>query len=231
MDINDEFHGEDKKSPRDSGFISNKRDHTDHLTVEENIHSGILILLLLIITLTALALRLYKIGEWSFWGDEMITVMRALGRSGMEPLPRLSVSLTAAAFDMWGVSEWSARIPAAIIGALTIPVVYFGARRMFDPSAGMLAALFLAVSIWHIYWSQNARFYSTLLFFYTLALFFFHFGLEKDRPGYFRNARGAGGDAERQARRLRRAGQSAGRRGRNGRYCPGRPRYRHRRLV
>jgi hypothetical protein len=147
--------------------------------------SALQLVLVVLITLLAFALRLYKLGEWSFWGDEMITVMRATGKSMAEPLPRLSVALTTAAFNVWGVSEWSARISAAVIGALTVPIVYFGARRMFDSPTGLLAALFMALSTWHIYWSQNARFYAALLLFYTLALFFFYFGIEKDRPWYF----------------------------------------------
>jgi hypothetical protein len=42
----------------------------------------------------------------------------------------------------------------------------------------------LAISPWHLLWSQNARFYVTLLLFYTLALLTFYLGLEKDRILY-----------------------------------------------
>lgn len=142
-------------------------------------------MLLILIMVVALAIRLYKLGEWSFWGDEMITVVRAMGKSTAEPLPRLSVWLTSTSFTLWGIGEWSARISSAVIGALTVPVLYFGTRRMFDATTGLLAAALLAISTWHIYWSQNARFYIALLLFYTLAMFFFHFGLERDRPWYF----------------------------------------------
>jgi hypothetical protein len=47
-----------------------------------------------------------------------------------------------------------------------------------------VAVLLLAVSPWHLYWSQNARFYTPLLLFYTLALLTFYFGIEEDRPWY-----------------------------------------------
>jgi hypothetical protein len=48
----------------------------------------------------------------------------------------------------------------------------------------LIAAFFLAISPWHIYWSQNARFYTSLMLLYSLALFAFYFGIEEDRPGY-----------------------------------------------
>jgi hypothetical protein len=35
-----------------------------------------------------------------------------------------------------------------------------------------------------LYWSQNARFYTPLLLFYFLSLFFFYLGLEGDKPWY-----------------------------------------------
>jgi hypothetical protein len=49
----------------------------------------------------------------------------------------------------------------------------------------LITALLLAVSTWHIFWSQNARFYTALLLFYSLALIAFYLGLERNRPGYF----------------------------------------------
>jgi uncharacterized membrane protein len=56
---------------------------------------------------------------------------------------------------------------------------------MFGDRVALLAALFLAISPWHIFWSQNARFYTSLLLFYTLALFTIYFALERNQPGYF----------------------------------------------
>jgi hypothetical protein len=44
--------------------------------------------------------------------------------------------------------------------------------------------LLLAVVPWHLYWSQNARFYTSLLLFFNLALFSFHVGMEEDKPLY-----------------------------------------------
>jgi 4-amino-4-deoxy-L-arabinose transferase-like glycosyltransferase len=148
-----------------------------------------------LITLLAAVLRFYKLGEWSFWIDEIYTMGRAQAHySSLEAVLRnmppnrnwvpISTMLTAGALNLLGTSEWSARLVSAVIGVISIPVLYYPVKRLFSPGVGMAAALLLAVSPWHIYWSQNARFYTSLMLLYSLALFAFFVGLERDRPGY-----------------------------------------------
>jgi len=152
--------------------------------------------LLFLITALAAVLRFYKLGEWSFWIDEVYTVNHAMLHFSTPDLilahippsrnwVPVSVILAAQALNFWGISEWSARLASAIIGILSIPVLFFPTRKIFGYHAALIAALLLAISPWHLYWSQNARFYSSLLLFYSLALTAFHFGLERDKPGYF----------------------------------------------
>ncbi len=151
---------------------------------------------LFLITLLAAALRFYKLGEWSFWIDEIYTIGRATTHFGtpalmLENMPPnrnwipVSVILTAQVLNSWGISEWSARLASVFIGIASVPILFFPTRRMFGQRVALIAALLLAVSPWHLYWSQNARFYSSLLLFYSLALFVFHFGLERNKPAYF----------------------------------------------
>ncbi|MFC1975507.1 glycosyltransferase family 39 protein [Chloroflexota bacterium] len=142
-------------------------------------------LLLTLITLIAIALRFYNLGEWSFWGDEMFTVGgREDGFNYSIVRESISLRLIQATVAFLGPSEWNARLVPAIIGVISIPVFYSLVKKMSGPAVGLVAALLLAVSPWHLYWSQNARFYTSLLLFYTLALLTFYFGLEKDRPWY-----------------------------------------------
>ncbi|OGO35107.1 MAG: hypothetical protein A2W35_11500 [Chloroflexi bacterium RBG_16_57_11] len=70
----------------------------------------------------------------------------------------------------------------ALVGIITIPVFYFIVARLFGSSVGLISSALLAVSTWHIYWSQNVRFYALLLLFYSLALFSFYLALEENRP-------------------------------------------------
>ena len=142
--------------------------------------------ILIIITAFALILRLYKIGEWSFWGDEVITVNSLQALSGQFPQLGMRVSnyLIFIPMTIFGVSEWSARLAPALVGVLTVPVLFFLVRRVYGAGVATLSALLLSLSTWHLYWSQNARFYTTLLLFYILAMFMFYMGIEKDRPLY-----------------------------------------------
>jgi hypothetical protein len=137
------------------------------------------------ITVLAAFLRFYKLGEWSFWWDEMFTIRDVRNVSSFSLLDqRISRVLIALAVNSFGLSEWSARLVPALFGIITIPILYFPIRKIYGPGVALLASLLLAVSPWHLYWSQNARFYTIILLFYSLAMFAFYFGIEKDKPLY-----------------------------------------------
>ena len=141
--------------------------------------------LLALITLLAGALRFYKLGEWSFWGDEMFTVSgREDGFNYNFFRESISLVLIQAVVNARGISEWNARLVPALTGVVSIPVLYFPIKKMFKPAVGLIVVLLLALSPWHLYWSQSARFYVPLLLFYTLALLTFYLGVEEDRPWY-----------------------------------------------
>jgi 4-amino-4-deoxy-L-arabinose transferase-like glycosyltransferase len=137
------------------------------------------------ITAVATLLRLYKLGDWSFWGDELFSVSGQEDGFNYNLLRQsLSLALIQAVTAVNGTNEWNARIVPAIIGIISIPILYFLVRKIFDPQIALLAVLLLAISPWHIYWSQNARFYTAILLFYSVALLFFYLGMEQDRPWY-----------------------------------------------
>lgn len=151
---------------------------------------------LVLITLFGAALRLYKLGAWSFWIDEIYTVNHALAHFStpqliLDHIPPsrnwipVSVMLGAQVFNLWGLNEFNARLVAALFGIITIPALYFPIRKIFNTRVALIAVLLLAVSPWHVEWSQNARGYTSLVLFAWLAVFAFYFGLEKDRASYF----------------------------------------------
>src|SRR5690606_24392920 len=57
------------------------------------------------------------------------------------------------------------RLVAALLGTLTIPLLFFGARGLLGPGIALTAAALLAFSEWHIHISRTARMYGPLLFF------------------------------------------------------------------
>ena len=137
------------------------------------------------ITLLAGLLRFYKLGEWSFWYDEIFTLRDVARIFELSPTnQQFSRLLIYSAVNLLGTNEFTARLVPALVGILSIPILYFPTRKMFGAPTAMLFALFLAVSPWHLYWSQNARFYTTLLLFYTLGLFLVYFAFEEDKPWY-----------------------------------------------
>lgn len=143
-------------------------------------------LLLAAITLLAFVLRFYKLGDWSFWYDESYTMRNVREMLQMGLLDQqVSRSLIFLVVNTLGTSEFNARLVPALIGVISIPILFFPVRQMLGAGVALLFSLFLALSQWHLYWSQNARFYTTLLLFYTLALLVFYFGIERDKPWYF----------------------------------------------
>src|SRR5690606_18524020 len=68
------------------------------------------------------------------------------------------------------LGEGLLRLPFAFFGIASIPAMAVVARGMVGRRAALLAALLLACSPWHLYWSQNARCYSMVLFFALLAM-------------------------------------------------------------
>lgn len=54
-----------------------------------------------------------------------------------------------------GVGHWQMHLASAIVGTLTVLAMYFAVRPYFGRLAGLLAALFLATSSWHITLSRT----------------------------------------------------------------------------
>jgi mannosyltransferase len=142
------------------------------------------------ITFLGALLRLYRVGEWSFWRDEIAQITRALGHFNIETIleqwwrPPLSVLLTGLSLNLFEVNEWSARLPSVLIGLISIPVIYFLVRYMFNGWIALVVAFLFAISPWHIFWSQNARFYTSLMLLYFLASIAFFFFIERGQGRY-----------------------------------------------
>ena len=138
--------------------------------------------LLLPILLVGIFLRFYHLGTWSFWVDEVLTVLDAQ-RFSMEhfrinPIPYLAVNFS---MSIAGANEWGARLIPCFAGIASIPLIFMIGRSMFNPRVGIFAATFVAFSSWHLLWSQNARHYIFTFFFAALAAWTFFIALERNR--------------------------------------------------
>lgn len=126
------------------------------------------------VTCVAAALRMLHLGTWSFWADEVFTLRDARAFPDtltMNPLPYACV---AASIKLFGVSEWSARIAPAVVGIACAPLSHWAGRRLFSGWTGRAASLLVALSPWHLFWSQNSRHYVFTFAFALVALVAFH---------------------------------------------------------
>ncbi len=131
---------------------------------------------LLLITVLALALRLLRLDGMSLWIDEVFTWgLIAPGRGhdfGQQILAAYQGPLYhAAAWPLlrWQDTEFMLRLPAALAGTLAVPLLGLFAARLGGRQAGRLAALFLALSPFAVWYAQEARGYSFLILFSVAA--------------------------------------------------------------
>ena len=144
---------------------------------------------LLAITALAAVLRFYRLGT-DLWLDEItpllsyghmsaLEVIATYSRSNNHLLNTLLVKLSTGVF---GEAEWAVRLPAALFGIATVPVLFWLARLASSRWVSLGAALLLATSYHHTFFSQNARGYSAYLFFTLLSTGLLIRGLTEDRP-------------------------------------------------
>lgn len=151
------------------------------------------VMAVLAITLLAGALRCYNLGGPSFWIDELFTVrssaMLAQGQWHAKTLGYVptAIGLSLAGIDLttlppdgysqWqdaGISELMLRVPSVIIGILTVPILGLYSRRLLGTRGAIIFTLLLAISTWHLWMSQTARFYGQQFLFYNLCLIFYY---------------------------------------------------------
>jgi len=143
--------------------------------------------ILLVLTLIGFFLRFYNLGLNSLWLDEASTFSISQGSffeiwqvtAGGEFNPPLFYWIEHIML-LFGNSEFVLRFIPALLGALTIPLVYFCGKEFLDRNCGLIAAALIAFSPFHIFYSQEARAYSTMLFFVALALIFYLKALKSD---------------------------------------------------
>jgi hypothetical protein len=69
-----------------------------------------------------------------------------------------------------GDSETAVRSLSAVLGILTVPIVYLIGRHVGSPALGLIAAALFVVSPLHLYYAQQARMYTMLTFFAAMSI-------------------------------------------------------------
>jgi uncharacterized membrane protein len=137
----------------------------------------------------ALAARVVGLNA-SLWYDEVLTLTHFIRLPTLELLQTFTslnnhmfYSLQAqAAVALFGEQAWALRLPAMLFGMGSLVAVWVMGRAAVGRWPALLAAFLLAISYHHVWFSQNARGYTGLLFWTTVATILFVRGLR--RPSY-----------------------------------------------
>ncbi len=142
-----------------------------------------------LLLLCATVLRLYRL-DTGIWYDEMLASVNYLpltigqivstyhdanNHVLFSVLARLSLSV-------FGDGVWVIRLPAAGFGIAGVAAIYFFARRVGPTREALFAAALMTVSYHHIWFSQNARGYTALLFFAILSSTWFLDAMRQGSP-------------------------------------------------
>jgi len=164
-------------------------DTPDFWTMKDAILRSRYLQILLVLTGIAAFLRLYALDLSPLWLDEALTYRFSLHpfseywgliSAGGEVHPPLFYWMEHFMLG-FGHTETMLRVIPAVFGILTVPVIYFLGSHAVDRNAGLLAAALLAFSPFHLFYSQEARMYSPLLFFLSCALLFFLLAVKEER--------------------------------------------------
>ena len=138
------------------------------------------------ILMLALILRVIKL-DASLWYDEISTLVDYVRLPTSELLTsyhslnnHMLFSLEAqASVALFGETAWALRLPALLMGVGSIWALWLLARDVAGPWEARFSALLLAVNYHHVWFSQNARGYTGLLFWGLLATYFLVRGMKQ----------------------------------------------------
>jgi len=135
-------------------------------------------------------IRLYNLGGDSFWIDELLTLQNALRGfpavlTGARDHPPINYILTSVAVQNFGESEFSARLFPMIAGTLSLPLMIVFGKVMGRPLTGLTAALLLAVSPFHLKYSQEARHYAALMCVSLATYILLYLGMTRPKWKYW----------------------------------------------
>lgn len=138
--------------------------------------------------LLALALRVWKLNQ-PLWFDEIITLETHVGLSWGEMMQSYSMnhhylfSFQAKVFtSIFGDHAWALRMPSVLFGTATVAAIWWVARSISGVRIAHITALLVALSYHQIWFSQNARGYTELAFWCTLAMGLFLHGVRAPTP-------------------------------------------------
>jgi len=161
---------------------------------------------LIAILFIAAILRLWNLGDGDPMGDEADLAFRAIGmldfdaaaaqttplewfdpavpswtRLSFHDHPPLVFLLQHISLKIFGENNFGFRFPSALVGIVSVYLLYLIGRRLFTENVGLLSAALMALTANHVFISRVGLQESYVIFFILLAFYFFLNSLEKDR--------------------------------------------------
>ena len=138
-------------------------------------------------------LRLYNLGSNSFWLDEAATHIftqqsiseywQLLNNLGDVHPPLFYI--VEKIILPFGTTEFLYRLFPAIFGIATIPLFYIIGQKMFGRPVGIIMAVLITFSPFHIAYSQDARMYTMLLFIISIMIIFYLDAIKSNNLKYW----------------------------------------------
>jgi uncharacterized membrane protein len=124
------------------------------------------------------AVRISHLNHLSLWLDEGFTALYSqqtwrsvAGVNGFySPHPPLFFTLVKVS-DLFVSNQLAGRLIAVVAGIATIPVFYLLIAKVLDRRAAFVSSLVLALSPIHLYYSQEARMYSLVVFLIAVSYY------------------------------------------------------------
>jgi len=151
---------------------------------------------ILVILFCGFILFFFNLDKWDLWNPDeprYAQVAKEMLKSGNFLIPHLNdeiyydkpplfFALIALSYKLIGeINSFSARLPSAFFGLLTLILVFYFGKRLKDENTGLISAIVLATSFQFFWLSRRANIDATLVFFTTLSIFSFYVGASSQK--------------------------------------------------
>jgi uncharacterized membrane protein len=143
----------------------------------KNINKKNAIILLIAILFLGSFLRFYNLGYASIWYDEAVSWDQSrhsfydlLIMTFKDNTPPLHNFILFFVIHNFGDSEFLLRLPSALFGAANIIVIYWVGNLFANRNVALISSFLLAISGFHIWYSQEARSYTLLCLISTIVV-------------------------------------------------------------
>lgn len=145
--------------------------------------------LVILIIIIGICLRLYNLIEQSYWLDELVSIKISNPKNSLNTVieetlkgaPPLFQILLWYWFKLLNFNEFNGRLFSVFFGSISLPLFYLLGKELFNKNVGLFALIIASTNQFLIYFSQEARAYSLLLFFTLLSTILFVRNIIRDK--------------------------------------------------